>query len=136
MHSAEPWHYRNRTRVHVKHEPAFALGYFRNNSHELLAIERVRSAHRSSIKRSPLFGSSGRTGQAPVSLHGLQFFANQDDSKLLVEVYVRPQTEHRNAELFAKALMASLAAIAGVAIFATSRRRRRNEATRAAEFRP
>lgn len=120
LHSAEPWHYRNRTRVHVKHESAFALGYFRTNSHELLAIESCPIS-------SPLINQAiaavwelGRKGQAPVSLHGLQFFANQDDSKLLVEVYIRPQTEHRNAELFAKALMASLAAIAGVAIFATS----------------
>ncbi len=39
MHSAEPWGYRNRTRMHVRHQPQFALGYFRHNSHELLPVE-------------------------------------------------------------------------------------------------
>ena len=37
LHSAEPWGYRNRTRMHVRHQPEFALGYFRYNSHDLLA---------------------------------------------------------------------------------------------------
>ena len=120
IHSAEPWHYRNRTRVHVRHDPSFALGYFRTNSHELLPVEACPIS-------SPLINQAiaavwelGRAGQAPSSLHGLQIFANHDDSKLLVEVYIRPQTEHRNAEPFAKALIAVLAAIEGVAIFATS----------------
>ena len=98
LHHAEPWHYRNRTRMHMKHEPAFGLGYFRNNSHELLAVESCPIS-------SPLINQAiaavwelGRKGSAPVALHGLQFFANHDDSKLLVEVYVRPQTERRDAE--------------------------------------
>lgn len=120
VHSAEPWHYRNRTRVHVKHEPSFALGYVRTGSHELLAIEACPISSSLINRAITAVWSLGRAGKAPGSLHGLQFFANHDDSKLLVEVYVRPQTEHRNAEPFAKALMESLAAIEGVAIFATS----------------
>ena len=39
LHSAEPWGYRNRTRMHVRHQPQFALGYFRHNSHDLLPVE-------------------------------------------------------------------------------------------------
>ncbi len=39
LHPSEPWHYRNRTRVHVRHEPSFALGYFKASSHDLLAVE-------------------------------------------------------------------------------------------------
>jgi 23S rRNA (uracil1939-C5)-methyltransferase len=120
LHHADPWHYRNRARVHVKQEAAFALGYFRGNSHELLAVESCPIS-------SPLINHAiaavwelGRAGCAPAALHGLQFFANHDDSKLLVEAYVRPQTERRDAEPFAEALMTSLAAVEGVAIFATS----------------
>ena len=120
LHPSEPWHYRNRTRVHVKHEAAFALGYFRGNSHELLAVESCPIS-------SPLINQAiaavwelGRAGSAPAALHGLQFFANHDDSKMLVELYVRPQTERRDAEPFAKALMTTLSAIEGVAIFAVS----------------
>ena len=39
LHRSEPWHYRNRTRVRVEHQPAFALGYFVANSHKLLPVE-------------------------------------------------------------------------------------------------
>jgi 23S rRNA (uracil1939-C5)-methyltransferase len=39
LHSSEPWGYRNRTRMHVHHQPQFALGYFRHNSHALLPVE-------------------------------------------------------------------------------------------------
>src|SRR5271167_615165 len=28
VHASEPWNYRNRTRVRMQHDPAFALGYF------------------------------------------------------------------------------------------------------------
>ena len=33
VHASEPWNYRNRTRVRVRHDPAFGLGYFQTNSH-------------------------------------------------------------------------------------------------------
>jgi 23S rRNA (uracil1939-C5)-methyltransferase len=120
LHSAEPWNYRNRTRVHVKHEPAFVVGYFRHNSHELLAVESCPISSPLINRAIAAVWELGRAGQAPLSLHGLQFFANHDDSGLLVEVYVRPQTEHRHAEPFAKALMTLLPAVEGVAIFTTS----------------
>ncbi len=38
-HSAEPWHYRNRTRLKVRGGSDFAAGYYRMGSHELLAVE-------------------------------------------------------------------------------------------------
>ncbi|MGO9303902.1 MAG: class I SAM-dependent RNA methyltransferase [Candidatus Korobacteraceae bacterium] len=90
LHSSEPWGYRNRTRMHVHHQPQFALGYFRHNSHALLPVENCPIS-------SPLINRAitavwtvgRRKGVVPESLHGLQFFANHDDTKLLVELYVR-----------------------------------------------
>ncbi len=32
VHAAEPWRYRNRTRMHVQSEPEFHLGYHRSGS--------------------------------------------------------------------------------------------------------
>jgi 23S rRNA (uracil1939-C5)-methyltransferase len=92
LHSAEPWGYRNRTRMHVQHQPQFALGYFRHNSHALLPVERCPIS-------SPLINQAiaavwtvgRRKGVVPETLHGLQFFTNHDDTKLLVELYVRPE---------------------------------------------
>jgi 23S rRNA (uracil1939-C5)-methyltransferase len=92
VHSAEPSGYRNRTRMHVRHEPEFALGYFRYGSHALLPVDSCPIS-------SPLINRAiaavwtlgRRKAVVPDTLHGLQFFANHDDSKLLVELYVRPE---------------------------------------------
>ena len=39
LHPSPPWNYRNRTRMHVRHTPEFALGYYRYNSHDVLPVE-------------------------------------------------------------------------------------------------
>ena len=39
MHPSPPWNYRNRSRFKVQSAPQFALGYYKFNSHELLAVE-------------------------------------------------------------------------------------------------
>ena len=119
LYASEPWGYRNRTRVRVEHEPAFALGYFQANSHKLLAMETCPIS-------SPLINTAisavwrlGRAGQVPPAVHGMQFFADHDDSKLLVEVYVRSETRERDCELFA-AEMERLNTVVGVSVFVTS----------------
>jgi len=119
-HPSEPWQYRNRTRMRLQPAPAFGLGYFRGNSHELLPVEQCPIS-------SPLINQTiaavwelGWAGKVPVTVHGLQFFANHDDSAILVEVYVRPQSEAGEAESFARVLISQLGAITGVALFATS----------------
>ena len=68
----------------------FALGYYQHNSHDVLPVETCPIS-------SPLINQAiaavwklGRDGAVPQSVHGLQFFANHDDTKLLVEAYVRP----------------------------------------------
>ena len=90
LHAAEPWHYRNRTRMRVRHVPDFAIGYYWHNSHDVLPVENCPIS-------SPLINQAiaavwklGRDGAVPNSLHGVQFFANDDDTRLLVEAYVRP----------------------------------------------
>ena len=140
IHSAEPWAYRNRTRMHVKLQPDFALGYFHYGSHALLPVESCPIS-------SPLINRAitavwtvgRRKGVVPETLHGLQFFVNHDDTKLLVELYVRPDASvtrppsagskppapsnpEANAKMlqtFAKQLGNFLPELAGVVIFAT-----------------
>jgi len=120
LHRSEPWHYRNRSRVRMEHEPAFALGYFVANSHQLLPVESCPIS-------SPLIDSSisavwklGRTGQVPKSVHGMQLFANHEDSRLLLEVYVRLEATEDDYRPFIAALMNEMKAVVGVVIFATS----------------
>ena len=78
--------------MRVRHTPHFALGYFQHNSHEVLPVESCPIS-------SPLINQAitavwklERDGAVPQSLHGLQFFANHDDTKLLVEAYVTPDS--------------------------------------------
>jgi 23S rRNA (uracil1939-C5)-methyltransferase len=120
VHAAEPWNYRNRTRVRVQHDPEFALGYFRSNSHELLPVESCPIS-------SPLINQAirtvwelGRAGSVPPAVHGIQFFADHDDSQLLVEAHVQQDSLANDWKAFAEALMSTLTAIAGVVVFATS----------------
>ena len=98
LHASPPWNYRNRTRMQVRHTPEFGLGYYRHNSHDVLPVETCPIS-------SPLINQAiaavwklGRDGAVPQSVHGLQFFANHDDTKLLVEVYVRPDGQAHAVE--------------------------------------
>jgi 23S rRNA (uracil1939-C5)-methyltransferase len=94
LHPSPPWNYRNRTRMRVLHTPEFALGYFRHNSHDVLAVAGCPIS-------SPLINQAiaavwklGREGVVPPFLHGLQFFADHDDTKLLIEAYLRTGEEN------------------------------------------
>jgi 23S rRNA (uracil1939-C5)-methyltransferase len=120
VHAAPPWEYRNRTRLHVRHQQQFELGYFRYGSHTVLPVERCPISSpliNTAIKWTWVLGSDGAV---PTSLHGIQFFANQDDTRLLIEAYVSPGTSAKEVQPFAAALHQSLPQIAGVVVFATS----------------
>jgi 23S rRNA (uracil1939-C5)-methyltransferase len=118
-HSAEPWNYRNRTRVRMQHTPNFALGYFRGNSHELLPVESCPISSPLINQAMAAIWELGRSGKIPQGVHGAQFFANHDDSELLLELYVRPQ-EAVDCGPFAAAMTSAFKATAGVVVFATS----------------
>ncbi len=115
IHASPPWHYRNRARFKVQTAPEFAMGYYKFNSHELLAVEDCPIS-------SPLINRAlaaawqlGRGGTVPPGIQEIEFFANGDDTQLLVEVYCLPETA---MEQFAAALKMALAELSGVAFFA------------------
>jgi 23S rRNA (uracil1939-C5)-methyltransferase len=120
VHASEPWAYRNRTRVHVRHQPQFALGYFRHSSHALLTVERCPISSALINRAIAAVWILGRERKVPASLHGLQFFADHADRKLLIEGYVQPGTNAEEVQPFAAALHSSLAEIVGVVVFPAS----------------
>jgi len=120
LHPSEPWQYRNRTRVRVQHAPEFALGYFRGSSHELLAVESCPISSPLINRAIATVWQLGREGKVPAGAHGLQFFANHDDSRMLVELYLRPGEALKSSEGFGAVVMAALKEVAGVVAFATS----------------
>ncbi len=117
VHAAEPWQYRNRTRMRMQPAPNFQLGYHRNASHEVLPVEQCPIS-------SPLINEAiraiwtlGNGGAVPPSVHGIQFFANHDDQQMLVELYVRPGSDARECQPFAAALRQALPKVEGVVVF-------------------
>ena len=120
VHAAEPWHYRNRTRMRIQTAPEFQLGYHRNASHQILAVEQCPIS-------SPLINDAiravwtlGNQGAVPSAAHGIQFFANHDDQQMLVELYVAPGSDPRECQPFATALHEAVPAIQGVVVFANA----------------
>ncbi len=118
LHAAAPWNYRNRTRMHLEHRPQFALGYFGHNSRALLPVESCPIS-------SPLINQAiaavwtlARQSMVPESLHGLQFFANHDDTRILIEGYVRGGTDAQLLQPVAARLHECLPPVVGVAVFA------------------
>lgn len=120
IHAGEPWHYRNRTRMHVQQTPKFQLGYHRYGSHQLLPVEQCPIS-------SPLINQAiramwalGNDGKLPQSVHGIQFFASHDDQQMLVELYVCPGSTAKECQPFAADLHQLLPTIAGVVVFVSS----------------
>ncbi len=117
IHSAEPWNYRNRTRLHVQTGPEFAIGYHRANSNRLLPVKECPIS-------SPLI-NRGLTAlwQAveviPRETREIQLFANDTDSQLLVELYVSPA--RGNLTKLWEFLQKQLSEIAGLVVFEAGR---------------
>jgi 23S rRNA (uracil1939-C5)-methyltransferase len=123
VHAAEPWNYRNRTRLALRQRGEFKLGYRRFASEELLSVEQC-------LISSPLLQQAmtacwklGRDGQVPASLQEVELFANADDTKLLMSFYrlsnnSRPEVD---LESFVTQLRAELPALETVALFGARR---------------
>jgi 23S rRNA (uracil1939-C5)-methyltransferase len=108
VQASPPWNYRNRTRLKVRTSPEFAVGYFKFNSHEFLAVEECPISSpliNRAIAKLWEVGKSGADG-----VEEIEFFANAEDTQLLVEVY-------GGAETFAEGLKGALSEVIGVVIF-------------------
>lgn len=119
VHSGEPYGFRNRTRMKIAVEPEFALGYYRQGSHDL---EPVRNCLISSplINRAiALLWELAPEAASYPSLREVQFFANHDDSELLVELFIHHATTPVLLAKFAKLMRERMPQISGVAVFAS-----------------
>jgi len=114
-HSAEPWHYRNRTRLKVRGGSDFAAGYYRMGSHELLAVEQCPISSPLINRAISEFWQMGRAQHVPVGIAEIELFADHLDSNLLLEVY--GELDSASAQKFLEDLRAGISATRGVALF-------------------
>jgi 23S rRNA (uracil1939-C5)-methyltransferase len=120
VHASPPWNYRNRTRMQVRAESEFLLGYYRHGSHQVLAVEECPIS-------SPLLNRAiagtwdlGRQRKLPAEVLEIEFFANADDTELLVEIYCRHEIEKRQLEIVAETFKSDLSRVIGAAAFRVS----------------
>jgi 23S rRNA (uracil1939-C5)-methyltransferase len=116
IHASPPWNYRNRSRFKLQGAPEFAIGYYKFNSHELLPVEECPISSPLINRALAAVWQLGRAGKVPAGIQEIEFFANGDDTQLLLEVYCSPETTDVSEPLTA-ALKTALAEISGVAFF-------------------
>ena len=117
VHPSPPWNYRNRSRLQVQAAPVFKAGYFKMASHELLAVEECPISSPLINKGIAKLWQSGREGRVPKGVSAVEFFANADDSKMLIQVSAIADGKRAALREWAEEFCASLADVAGVVVF-------------------
>jgi len=121
LHPSPAWHYRNRTRLKVQTEPEFALGYYKFNSHELLPVEECPISSPLINRAIAAFWELGSTGRVGNGIQEVEFFANEDDTQLLIEAYCASEIRKDTAEQWAREVQGALPRVAGVAMIRAHR---------------
>ena len=116
LHPSPAWNYRNRTRLKVRTSLDFALGYYKFNSHELLPIDQCPISS-PLINRAIAAILAGGASEPLAALDEIEFFANSDDTQLLIELYCAPRTEPATAKQAAEHIKQAMPEIAGVVAF-------------------
>jgi 23S rRNA (uracil1939-C5)-methyltransferase len=117
VHPSSPWNYRNRSRLQVRTRPTFAAGYFKMSSHDLLAVEECPISSPLINRGIASLWQSGRAGKVPEGVREVEFFANADDTQLLIDVGCAREARRAAIREWAEELRASMPEIAGVVAF-------------------
>lgn len=115
VHPSPPWNYRNRSRLQVQTKPEFKVGYFKMASHELLAIEDCPISSPLINRGIRALWQSGRSGKVPSGVREVEFFANADDTEMLIEVSTSAEARRAAIRGWIEELRASMPEIAGIA---------------------
>lgn len=117
VHPSPPWNYRNRSRLQVQTKPAFTGGYFKLASHELLAVEECPISSPLINRGIASLWQSGRAGKVPEGVREVEFFANAEDTQLLVEVHCAGIARRAAMREWAEEFLTAVTEIAGVVAF-------------------
>jgi len=117
VHPSPPWNYRNRSRLQVRTQPGFAAGYFKFASHELLPVEECPISSPLINRGIATLWQAGRAGKAVEGVREVEFFANADDTKMLIEFLCAPEARRAAVRAWAEELCATMPEIVGVGAF-------------------
>jgi 23S rRNA (uracil1939-C5)-methyltransferase len=118
VHASPPWNYRNRTRMQVRAEGDFVLGYYRHNSHAVLAVEECPISSLLINRAIAAVWKLGREGKVGSAVREIEFFADAADQALLLEIYFQPDGwSEENFTALADVLRSEIGSVAGVVGF-------------------
>jgi 23S rRNA (uracil1939-C5)-methyltransferase len=117
VHPSPPWNYRNRSRLQVRVSPKFSAGYFKLASHDLLPVEECPISSPLINRGIASLWQSGRAGKVPDGVREVEFFANADDTQLLLDVSCSREARRAAIRTWAEDFRASMPEIAGVVAF-------------------
>jgi 23S rRNA (uracil1939-C5)-methyltransferase len=120
LHPSPPWNYRNRTRLHVRTAPEFALGYYRFASRDFLPIRECPiSSPLINQAISLLTELSGLS--CPPEVEELEFFADAADAQLIAWAFCQREARPPTLIRWAESLRREFPIMAGLHFFAASR---------------
>lgn len=114
LHPSPPWNYRNRSRLQIQVKPAFAAGYFRLASHDLLPVEECPISSPLINRGIAVLWRMGRAGGVPDGVREVELFADAEDSQLFVHISCSAEARRTAARTWLEELRAALPEIAGV----------------------
>jgi 23S rRNA (uracil1939-C5)-methyltransferase len=117
IHPSPPWNYRNRSRLAIRPSPQFTVGYYKFGSHELLPVQQCPVSSPLINRALAAFWQMGRDGTVPDGIREIEFFANTEDSQLLIEASCEPGTSSTPVREWAETVRNSLPEIAGIVVF-------------------
>jgi 23S rRNA (uracil1939-C5)-methyltransferase len=123
-HASPPWHYRNRTRMHLQHQPDFAIGYYRMGSRKLLPVRECPIS--AEVINRALLAIWEMGGEIPKEVAEVEFFCSHDEQRLMIELWVQGASSdlEKKFQPVADRLQADLPELVSVAVLrqrATSR---------------
>jgi len=95
VHPSPPWNYRNRSRLQVRSEGDFELGYFKISSDGVLPVEECPISSPLINRAIGVLWELGRSRRIPAALREIELFADADDARLLVELYLDSRLDGR-----------------------------------------
>jgi 23S rRNA (uracil1939-C5)-methyltransferase len=123
VHASSPWSYRNRTRMRAQVGANFALGYNRFRSAEVLPVHECPISSPLLNRAISALWKLGSRGVVPRSLHEVEWFADDLDQHLLVEVTAAERSSTEEWKHLARDLQEALPETAGIGIFEELQRR-------------
>jgi 23S rRNA (uracil1939-C5)-methyltransferase len=123
VHPSPPGNYRNRSRLQIRTQPEFAAGYFKLGGHEVLPVEQCPISSPLINRGIAALWQISRAGRTPEGLREAEFFANADDTELLVELACAPEAPESSLKTWAEGLRTVLPEIVGIVAFRAAKPR-------------